>query len=232
MIQKAEWDSIFFDFPVGKISFENPKDNFEEVISASEKYRLVYVFSDTDFKVPGLELVDKKVIYEKILTTDQNNLLEDEKDTIAFFDPKIHSYNKLLELAFLSGTYSRFKLDRNIPISKFRGMYKLWLDNSINKEIAFETLVSSTRGDVSGFVTLGNNGSHCSKIGLIAVNADYQGRNIGSKLISKCENISRDKGYSFIEVATQGDNKAACGVYEKNNFKIKSVQFIYHLWNK
>ncbi|MDT0686581.1 GNAT family N-acetyltransferase [Autumnicola psychrophila] len=231
MVQKAEWDSNFFGFPVGKVNLKSV-DNFEEVILASEKFKLVYVFSDVEINEPSLDLVDKKIIYKKALEANKEiNPVEGNGD-LTSFDPKIHSYDHLLELAHLSGTYSRFKLDSNIPGSRFLEMYKLWLDNSINKKIAFETLVSITEGNISGFVTLGKKDSDCSQIGLIAVNGDYQGRSIGSRLISECEILSQGKGFSSIEVTTQGENKAACGLYEKNNFNIKSAQYIYHLWNK
>jgi len=231
MVQEAKWDSIFFGFPVGKINFKHT-DNFEELILASKKFKLVYVFSDAELQEPMLDLVDKKIIFSKPLRANQNENLNNKNGDIISYDKKTHSYDQLLQLAYLSGTYSRFKLDKNIPFSYFLGLYKLWLDNSINSEIAFKTLVSITEGNISGFVTLGKKDMNSSQIGLIAVNGDYQGNHIGSKLISQCEIICSENGYSYMDVATQGNNKAACGLYKKNNFNIKSVQYIYHLWNK
>lgn len=231
MLQKAEWDSRFFGFPVGKINLKK-EDNFGELLAELESFKLVYVFSEIELKEPGLVLVDIKKTFKKALDGNHPENWNEKTDIISSFNPKIHSYNQLLDLAFLSGTYSRFKLDRRIRFSRFLEMYKLWLDNSLSKKIAFETLVSITDGNISGFVTCGKKDIKTSQIGLIAINANYQGRKIGSKLISQCENISFNKGFTSIEVATQGENKAACKLYEKNKFNIENIQFIYHLWNK
>lgn len=231
MVQIAEWDSKFFGFSVGKIEIKS-KDNFKDLITNSEGFKLIYVFSEVELNIPGIKLVDRKVIYEKPLQTNDQINLKEENGDIQSFDPEYHSYNQLLTLAHLSGTYSRFKLDSNIPDAYFFKMYKLWLDNSLKNEIAFETLVAIAEENISGFVTLGKKDSEISQIGLIAVNENYQGMKIGSRLLSKCENLSRKKGFSSLEVATQSDNNAACGLYRKNNFSIRSAQYIYHLWKK
>lgn len=231
MIQKADWDSNFFGFNIGKIDLD-PTDNIEEFLNDASKFKLVYIFSNKELTIPGLNLVDKKVIYEKKINNTGNFDNQLNNESISLFSEQDHSYEQLLNLAYLSGTYSRFRLDKGMPEGYFNKLYKLWLDNSLNKSIAFATIVSTSDNNVSGFVTLGKKDSKCSKIGLIAVDENYQGRKIGSKLLNECEVLSRKKGFSKIEVATQGNNLAACRLYEKNNFKVKSEQFIYHLWKK
>ncbi|GHA30156.1 hypothetical protein GCM10007103_09330 [Salinimicrobium marinum] len=225
MIEKAEWDSNFFGFSVGQINYR-PEDNLQEVLSYSKDFKLIYIFSDLELRIPGLTLVDQKTTYSKALAPIEGN------EEVKSFDSRLHSYDQLLSLAYLSGIYSRFRRDPRISLSHFQNLYKTWLDNSINKDIAFETLVTVAEGDISGFVTLGNKDNVRSQIGLIAVNEKHQGKHLASKLITECENNSFNKGFSSIEVVTQLENKAACKLYEKKGFTKKSVQLIYHVWNE
>jgi len=227
MVKKLDWDSNLFGYPVG-LQKINSKEIFdiEKFIEASKNYRLVYIYSDIELNVGlNLELVDKKVIFHKL------NELNKNLSEIVEFNTQRHSYQELLDLAYLSGISSRFQIDTNFKNNEFIKLYKQWVDNSINGKIAFKILIKHINNKIAGFITLRiiNNGT--TQIGLIAVNKLFQGRNIASSLIKECESISLDNGYSNIEVATQFDNKPAIKLYEKNNFSVKSKTYIYHFWN-
>ena len=147
------------------------------------------------------------------------------------FDLKIHSYEELLDLAFLSGNLSRFKVDSNFSNNEFEKLYKEWVNNSINKKIAFKTFVKTVQKKVVGFITLGEKDADTAKIGLIAVNEMFQGKRIASKLIKSCEIISKQNKYAGLEVSTQFSNNQAMAFYKKNDFEINKITYIYHLWN-
>ncbi len=227
MISKAEWDSKFFGYPIGIWKIKEG-DNFDlkKILAKSKKFKLVYIISEMDLEdIPLLKLMDKKVIYSKQLSTPKNS------EQILEYAPEIHSYDQLLNLAYLSGIYSRFKRDENFMGNEFCLLYKEWLDKSIDKKLSFKVLIKHLEDEIAGFVTLNKKDTYTSEIGLIAVGEKFQGRNIGTKLIQECEFLSLEQNLKIIEVATQYENSSARRLYEKNNFSIKNITNIYHYWN-
>jgi dTDP-4-amino-4,6-dideoxy-D-galactose acyltransferase len=227
MVKKLEWDSNFFGYQVG-LKTINSIDEFQlnPLLEELKKFKLIYVFSDVALpKNSKLNHVDTKVDFYKFLENDFE-VIETEE-----FDLRIHSYEELLNLAYLSGNVSRFKVDSKFSNSEFEKLYKEWINNSINNKIAFKTLIKTVEEKVVGFVTLGEKDPVTSKIGLIAVNEMFQGKRIASKLIKSCEIISKQNKYKGLEVSTQFSNNQAMAFYKNNDFEINKITYIYHLWN-
>lgn len=227
MISKAEWDSKFFDYPVGILKIkEGDNFDFKKTLAESKEFKLIYIISEMDLEnIPLLKLMDKKVIYSKQLSTGNNS------EQILEYASEIHSYDQLLNLAYLSGIHSRFKRDENFMNNEFRLLYKEWLDKSIDKKLSFKVLIKHLEDEIAGFVTLNKKDTYTSEIGLIAVGEKFQGRNIGTKLIQECEFLSLEQNLPILDVATQYENSPARRLYEKNNFSIKNITNIYHYWN-
>lgn len=227
MIEKVNWDSDFFRYPVG--SLEVTSNSLEDISHENlnrQDYRLLYIYSKSELSgYAHFNMVDKKITYKKKLCVDQG------KKSLVEFDDNKHKYTELLELAYLSGKFSRFRTDKNFKNDEFSRLYKTWLDRSLAKDIAFKVLVSLEDDVITGFVTLKEKNKKCSQIGLIAVNNNFQGKRIGTKLIKECEIWSIENGYSELEVVTQFENKAARGLYEKNGFEVYNELYIYHYWN-
>lgn len=227
MIRTAEWDSEFFEYPVGKLYLEKKENlRLEEFKSQSKNYSLIYVFSEVELDdFPGLRLIDKKVTYSKEIQE-----CAEMKD-ISDFNMKSDSYDQLLNLAYLSGKYSRFKKDENFHKGEFEILYRNWLNNSIDKNSSYRTLVKKSEGEIAGFITLNKVNSITSEIGLIAVNEKFQGRQIGSILLKQCEFLCCKGNIQELKVATQWENIPARRLYEKNDFGINKIMYIYHYWN-
>ena len=185
-----------------------------------EGYQLIYLFSTSEIET-NHPLVDQKATYKYPITTEKRVELN-------FYDNSFVS-DQLLQLAIDSGEYSRFKMDKNIPHQKFIDLYTLWIENSVNKSFADNILMIEREGDIMGMITVSCD-NKVGKIGLIAVNEKYRGLSIGSKLIEQCKYYFQLKNCTSIEVPTQKNNKGACNFYEKNNFTIKSIDYIYHCW--
>ncbi|NOU47047.1 MAG: GNAT family N-acetyltransferase [Bacteroidales bacterium] len=226
MIDKLPWDSAFFNYPVGKICIDNVNlIEPQQLIDESRSFKLVYVFSQNElpdkFK---LKLADQKVVFAKTLTKCSQNA------TVQKFKSGFHSYEELLELALLSGLYSRFRTDQMFKDNEFVRLYKEWIDKSVSDPDLF-VLITTLEQKITGFVTLGLGSRDSARIGLIAVDNSFQGQSIGTILLNASEYLSFEKGIKKIEVATQFSNNKAMQFYTKNNYKIISTTFIYHLWN-
>ncbi|MEO7767482.1 MAG: GNAT family N-acetyltransferase [Ferruginibacter sp.] len=230
MIKNKAWDSAFFNLNVGEIYIQKA-DEFSHInLDDLKKYDVVYVFTDEEMTGNiNVVLVDTKVTWKKGISNTNYKLANNIK---SLNDGTDYSYDELLNLAYISGTYSRFKSDSHFNNGEFNKLYKMWLDSSLNKSIAFDTLVDIRDNNLAGFITIGFANQECSQIGLVAVAPNYQGMGIASSLISAAEFQSYEKGCKYLMVATQSENIAAMQLYKKAGFNIFSKKFIYHIWNK
>jgi dTDP-4-amino-4,6-dideoxy-D-galactose acyltransferase len=228
-IEYMAWDSDFFNKKIGRIFVENSTDLGELLSCAQQQnYKLIYVFGASDYfpeeknleKFDG-KLVDRKVLYEKHLIKVlpiSNDIEKYEKSKLTL---------ELETLAYLSGEFSRFRLDENFDDEDFYRMYKTWIEKSLTKQMADNVFVVLQNGIHKGLATLKIN-KETGYIGLIAVAPDMQGNGYGRKLLYACEKELFAQNIFLLEVSTQLNNIQACCFYEKCGFVIKSVTNIYH----
>lgn len=231
MLKTLEWDSNFLSKKVGMMQVCD-----EEFIPTPEMeaYDLLYVFSPTELTFPAafaghfsVQLVDEKLTFHKSVS-------HMEKPDAAIFSlpadyiPDVH----FEELAIQSGVRSRFSVDERFPDEKFRELYRLWLQRSVNRSLADEVLVWQSDDTIAGFITLKMR-SVFAEIGLVAVDHQFRGRGIADKLMAAADAaVMKDGRCNEIRVVTQGANKPACGLYIKSSYTILSRQFVYHCWKQ
>lgn len=239
-IQELGWDTNQFEIKVGKVELLDSDYDFEEIDSYVKEilktgkengFNLLYLIlpenkylSNGIGQVKNILLADRKIIYNKTID-----------DFCTFNIQEIHNYGyddvneQLLNLALISGKYSRFKLDQNFSVEIFEKMYWIWIEKSVKKEIADDVLVFEENNRILGMLTYKIDKISAS-IGLLSVDNLYQGKKIGTKLLNKLEYILKSRGIKEINVATQHENKDACKFYEKNNYRINNITNIYHIW--
>jgi dTDP-4-amino-4,6-dideoxy-D-galactose acyltransferase len=242
MITYLAWDSDFFERKIGRISLSSAAILEDDLADGkAQGYDLIYVFSENEIdKKYQDKLVDIKVIFEKGLENDLtrsvNSLVcgTQNESIFAFCVPQTEEFDSeefenLYHLAYISGEYSRFKKDKKIGEDSFQKLYREWVNNSINQQIADYVLVYEKDKKNFGMVTLKLN-TDTSVIGLIAVDNAAQGMGIGQQLMAECERISIENNIKTIEVATQELNQKAYQFYQKCGFLVKSRQYVYHFW--
>jgi len=239
-IKKLEWDSGFFGFGVGKLELTNAIIPLAERIQNEmdeRKVKLLYLFYDQKEGVSVSEkenfiqsvsgsLVDTKVVFSKPI----------QQDTKCQFPSGIIEYKgasatrELYELALQSGSWSRFKLDPNLPPDAYERLYRLWMDNSINGLMADKMYISDDDyGKIKAMITLRLNLEEAS-VGLIAVDETRRGMGLGIKLMQAVEWFSWVEKKQKITVATQLNNLGACEFYRKNGYDEESRTEVYHCW--
>ena len=230
-----DWDSKFFNIKIcrinGTIANSIELSDILKELKESE-IDLVYYSSPIplqDFQQLSLpykiDLVDKKITYLKKITDNPG-----VKDSVTEFVGE-YPDDKLIQLAIESGIYSRFNVDKKFGRSNYEAMYKAWIVNSVNKQIAKEVLVYLDNQEIVGFVTLGEKKSRAD-IGIIAVDANARGRGIGKSLMFSAENWFLKNDYQLMQVVTQGDNLAACKLYESCGYGIEQSDYFYHMWKE
>lgn len=231
-LQNLEWDSDFFGVRVHKIIGEIKETaDYQGVGKALNESlsELAYYSSENKLRLENnlekyyIEPVDGKITYSKKLSKDYKpcNLISSYT----------HSFPSevLVRLAIESGIYSRYNIDKKIGREKYEELYKLWIINSVNKEIAQEVLVYQIQSEIVGFVTLKLNGK-IAEIGIIAVDKNFRGQGIGKALMQEAENWFINHGGSKIQVTTQLKNIPASKLYERCGYNIESKEYCYHIW--
>ncbi len=224
-IKPLIWDSNFFDKNIGELLINDEN----KLIKFDEKFDLVYVktINEETLQVEGYELSyqECKVVFSK---KDLSKKHTSNINIISAFQTNFNP-NQLYKLAYESGKYSRFKLDRNFTKTDFINLYKRWIDNSLNKLFADEVLLYLNENIIIGFITYSIYKTY-AKIGLFAIDSQWQGQGVGSELINRVESELLEKKIKELRVSTQLKNKNACDFYLKNGYAIKNKTIIKHYW--
>jgi dTDP-4-amino-4,6-dideoxy-D-galactose acyltransferase len=232
-----KWDSDFFGVIVARILPERlTEPDLKQLIAKLKDRRvgLAYwascpedISSQNAARNLNGFLADKKVTYAiditgKSIDTDSGAYsIEEYADNVPT--------SELESLAIQAGVYSRFNLDPRIPEERFEMLYKLWIRNSVSRKIADAVLVVRYLNRIVGMVTVGEK-NHRADIGLIAVDDSMRGKNLGVSLVRAAQKWAVCKGYASAQVVTQGENLAACKLYEKCGYFLEKTENVYHFW--
>lgn len=230
-IEYLDWDSELFAIKVGRVLL-NEKISAEVELgiiddAKRQSYKLLYIFSIdslAECNSNSFFLADKKVELTKNIRS-----ITCLQSSVRSFDVSCDLIEDLYHLALESGKYSRFRLDKNMPVGTFEKMYRIWIERSTKKEIASDVLVYIYQEQIRGMLTYKINEGIAS-IGLIGVSSVEQNRGIGSCLVEKLESVLNSNAICTLNVATQADNLNACSFYCKNGFSVSKITYIYHLW--
>lgn len=232
--QRLDWDTNFFGFSVAKI--------LPTTLSTPTLQQLLKKLKDRDFHLVywatpfqdmtvvaqdcGGRLVDKKMTYHIDLTTLPPNQLP-TNPVVEY--TQLTASEDLISLSIQAGLYSRFRLDPQMDQQKFRELYTQWVVNSCNKKLAKAVLVIRDHEQCVAMVTVGEKNG-LGDIGLVAVAEQQRGKGYGSALIRAALTWFVQHGYNTSQVVTQGDNVAACKLYEKCGYRQTNLEYFYHFW--
>ena len=226
MVEKLDWDSNFFNYFVGKYSVSINENKVLDCISKFNDYKLIYVYS-THFLTELVHLFfEEKIVYLKKIDVSKNI----ETTDCLLFDYRSGYSFDLENLVYLSGEYSRFKLDTNFKNNEFQRMYLHWYKQVYSQDSNKKILVKNIDNKLVGFVLF----SFFDKeliIELVSVSKSHQGKGIAKELLTEIENLGIENKCLNLRVVTQGTNLKAKSLYENCGFKLNDHTYIYHYWN-
>lgn len=135
----------------------------------------------------------------------------------------------LIRLARLSGEYSRFRVDPDVEPRVFEYIFESWIRNSVTAKIADVVYVAQLDDALVGLVTVGRRADR-GDIGLLAVDDRARRRGVGRALIEAARGWTVARKLPLAQVVTQGDNAAACALYESCGYEVEHVVAVYHCW--
>ncbi|MCK4978743.1 MAG: GNAT family N-acetyltransferase [Candidatus Delongbacteria bacterium] len=232
--QILDWDSNLFGIKVAKII--EPDLSADEIKSIlcelkQKSVELVYWASDKKCNDEIKQLEGRLVDIKTTFIADLSNLSSQNNDLTDIVEPYSRSMPivDLEDLAIQSGEFSRFAVDPNFKRTNFIALYKIWINKSINKEIAKQVLVIKEYNKIIGMITLGEKNGR-GDIGLLAVCKNYRGKGYGEKLVSAAQSWFIQNGYTTGQVVTQDKNISACNFYKKYGYSVDKIEYFYHFW--
>jgi dTDP-4-amino-4,6-dideoxy-D-galactose acyltransferase len=234
MIQYLDFDSELFGLSVGSYTIEGEVLEDKSIENVTD-YDLIYLYTKLPKKEMGAftlkdfseKYIDEKVIFERLVED-----IEPLKTNVSISTNKWKdfTYEKLLNLAYSSGKFSRFFLDVKFGAIKAKKMYEIWLHKSLSLDLADEVYVSGEKFP-SGFLTVRFD-EGLATVGLIAVDESFRGQGIGKELLNHLNNRCILNGIEKIIIPTQRVNHIACNFYRKSKYREVESSFIYHYWKE
>lgn len=236
--QILSWDSQLFGFNVAKILIIEPTlSDFNKTFNKmrEQKVKLAYWQTSLSFNLQkeistrynGL-FVDLKTTYSKMLSPNVNDVnIKTDKKVTPFSGDSLD--NRMYDITLQCGEHSRFRVDPKISYPVFEKLYNTWIEKSVSKELADDILLYKINNRTAGLITVYVKES-AGYIGLIGVDEQFRGQGVGQKLIEAADIYFRKARCKSVDVVTQGLNAAACALYEKTGFTVKSQTNFYHFW--
>jgi len=232
-----EWDTAFFGFNVARITqTDSDGADLTNILRflRDKNYRLAYwcipaetAESSLIAQKHGAFLADEKVTYAKVLAGISDSLESSTYTATPY--PGTMADLALINLAIQSSEFSRFRLDPLVPRELCDKLYTSWIERSVSKEIAWETLVVKEQNDLLGLITLGTKDGR-GDIGLVAVAEHERGKGIGKALVTAADKHFSERGYTLAQVVTQRCNLGACRLYESCGYQIENIENVFHFW--
>src|SRR5690606_12006700 len=150
-------------------------------------------------------------------------------DAMEFMATSIKDLKKaFVDLALISGEYSRFKTDERLNNQEFERLYQFWAHKALVEDD--KGFVFVKEGEVRGMITLTISQNGTYKISLLAVHPDSRNQGIGRALLSKALTTGMDSGSRTLWVTTQRANTAAMRLYQNAGFEVMDSCNVYHWW--
>jgi dTDP-4-amino-4,6-dideoxy-D-galactose acyltransferase len=228
------WDSQFFGKHVGRLSIQANNELDRALrMSHKENFEIVYIYSPAAIGRTSIGQFSLSDVGGQItFTKDLSNFKSYKPSHI----PEIDEYRsdtpspELLELAYLSGHLSRFRVDPLLPIESFKRLYESWITKTIKSRPRTAIYTYQLSCKAAGFATVSWNDLKCT-IDLLGVLKTHQGHGIATKLIRHITGICVNNNVNTIEVKTQLSNAVARALYLKNSFTELDRSYLYHAHN-
>ncbi|EKB48718.1 GNAT family N-acetyltransferase [Cecembia lonarensis] len=233
-IIEMTWDSAFFNKKVGKILMDNTESfDYNKFLIEARKYDLIYLISNNQLlpnnlvSKANLDLMDtiltmsKKINKDDYLSSNYRFLNELEGDDLT------RSYQIAEEISVVS----RFSREKLVGKEITKKLYRIWVDNALNKSYSDGLFLEKIDNKVVGI--------HLLKLDLInqicfftltGVSSLMKGKGIGNNLWNQSfAYLANETNIDLIKSPFSLNNLHSFNFHLKMGFdKIEEVKYIYH----
>ena len=232
-----DWDSEFFGIRIARLDGDRLcPDEVEKANRwcAAERIDCLYFLADS--RCPdtvataegnGFGLKDLRITYEWKSSLGARGIqphIGERVKVRAFSEPDL---DRLIEIARVAHTDSRFFFDRRFPRERAAALYEIWIRKGCASD---HVIVGEAETGPAGYLSCHLSSERVGSIGLAAVDARFHGQGIGRAMMEAALRWFREKGVTDLSVVTQGRNVAAHRFYQSAGFLTKSIESWYHKW--
>jgi dTDP-4-amino-4,6-dideoxy-D-galactose acyltransferase len=230
LIERLEWDSSFFGFPIGKVKEGVGPNEIEPVVREAGKcnLRCIYLLAPAN----DYALLDKAQM-SGFLVRDVRIELErevsgHEASEIGLRRGTVEDLAYLSSIARESFRHTRFFADYGFPPDRSAELYVEWLRLGLEGRDGWEALVSE---NARGFVVCRvDRSSGIGSIVLIGVASDATKKGLGSALMAGAGAMFVRSSLQTATVVTQGSNVAAQRLYQAHGYRTSQTHLWLHRW--
>jgi dTDP-4-amino-4,6-dideoxy-D-galactose acyltransferase len=230
LIERLEWDSSFFGFPIGKVREGVGPDEIELAVreAGEQDLRCVYLLAKAnDYALldkaqrNGFLVRDVRIELEREVAghrASQTGLRRGSTEDLA----------RLSSIARESFRHTRFFADYGFPPDRSAELYVEWLRLGLEGNDGWEALVSD---DTRGFVVCRvDRPSGIGSIALIGVASDAANKGLGSALMAGAGALFVGSSLQTATVVTQGNNVKAQRLYQSHGYRTSRTHLWLHRW--
>jgi dTDP-4-amino-4,6-dideoxy-D-galactose acyltransferase len=220
-VEVLPWDSEFFGFRIGRLHGHELTPELaaeaRQWCRANQVSCLYFLGAAEPLRAPeGFRLVDERI-------TCRWEILPVEGTSPGVRRSQLSDLEALESIARTSHRDSRFYHDPQFDKARCDDLYAAWIRRSCDVW-SDQVLVATHQNQPSGYLTLTGN-----SIGLVAVAEHARGRGLGMQLVTAAQRYFNNSDAGYVEVVTQGRNRAARDLYLRCGFRVVKAQHWYHL---
>jgi len=237
LIKKLKWDSDFFGFTVAFVS--------SKILTESVSYHIEKYIEENNIKLTqylcdchdrgsvrmaekfGYHFVDIRLSFEQKLEKLIPSTLNEGYAFGIATESDIEDLKKIAHHIYVD---SRYYFDGNFSRDKIDQFFGNWVEKGVKGAFDDECCVIYHNDKAIGFCTIEYNIEKTANIGLFGISQEYRGKNVGLNLLYSTFGYLKEKGYTNLNVVTQGRNYGAQRLYQKAGFLTKKTELWYHKW--
>lgn len=233
-----KFDSEIFKFNTARLKLLRPLNELEINNNQINKYlinnQIKFLIASTIVDPNNLNFLEKhnfnfisiKSLYELCEFKDYKNnaspKFEIKTDKEINFDLNKIEWQELIDtLSFSSHYYKSLKLQKIFT----KKIYEKWFENSFNG-YADKIFTINFNNEIAGIITLKIKDKEIF-IDLLGIRPKFNNLGLGSIILSHAISFAKNLNKKIF-VYTQGENIPANRCYQKNGFRIKNIELIYH----
>lgn len=238
LINLLDFDSKIFGFPMAAI---NASTLTPEIIALIEKEAkenqirfLQYLCACDDLEnihqaeAAGFHFIDIRYTLQKKLSS--TDMVVNNKAGIDFGLATPAHIPAIIEMSGDLYQDFRYYVDKNFPREKVDAFYHTWLSNAVHGKHDHLCYCLFIDGKPIGYCTIRFTDSQTASLGLFGITKEHQRKSLGNYLLQMtCVDLFK-KGYTTVNVVTQGKNIGAQRTYQGLGFKTLSLEVWLHKW--
>ncbi len=233
------WDSEFFGHRIGRVRGEIMDEELALAVdrwAAENSIRTLYFLAQSDAaettctaEKHGYRLTDVRMTFERELRVAHPEWISTASG-FTIRPASLADVPHLQEIAAKGHVGTRFASDPHFPRERVRAFYSTWIDLECRGRAQQVLVAASEAGEPLGYISCHVDPNGTAEVGLVGVNESYRSNGLGSALVRSALSWFLSQQVSRVTVVTQGNNKAAQRLYQKNGFLTQNVQLWFHKW--